>query len=107
MSVSKFQVFRSRNQLTPGAYKLPFWCGEDRPAGPNTDVPAKPVQTEGLGSDVRVVQSLEGGNCLGRHFWGSAYLPLLLLAQSCLVHRHHSAGGAANSMEKVLSNKTL
>lgn len=45
LSVSKFQVFRSRNQLTPGAYKLPFWCGEDRPAGPNTDVPAKPVQT--------------------------------------------------------------
>lgn len=33
----------------PGAYKLPFWCGEDRPAGPNADVPAKPIQTEVLG----------------------------------------------------------
>ena len=34
----------------PGANKLPFWCGEDRPAGLNADVPAKPVQTEMLGS---------------------------------------------------------
>lgn len=33
----------------PGAYKLPFRCGEDRPVRPNADVPAKPVQTEGLG----------------------------------------------------------
>lgn len=103
----KFQVFRSRNQLTPGAYTLPFWCGEDRPAGRNTDVPAKPVQTEALGSAVRAVQSLEGGNCLGRRSWGSACLPLLLLAQGCLVYRHHGGGGAANSMEKVLSNRVL
>lgn len=34
----------------PAAYKLPFCCGEDRPAGPNADAPAKPVQTEVLGS---------------------------------------------------------
>ena len=34
----------------PRAYKLPFWCGEARPTGPNADVPAKPIQTEVLGS---------------------------------------------------------
>lgn len=34
----------------PGAYKLPFWCGDDRPTGPRADVPAEPGQTEVLGS---------------------------------------------------------
>lgn len=34
----------------PGAYRMPFWCGKDRPTGPNADVAAKPVQTEVLGS---------------------------------------------------------
>lgn len=41
----------------PGAYKLPFWCGKDRPVGPHTDMPAKPVQTEVL----RSAASLELG----------------------------------------------
>lgn len=34
----------------PGARKLPFWCGEDRPTGPNADAPARPIQMEVLGS---------------------------------------------------------
>lgn len=57
--------------------------------------------------DLLWVQSLEGGNCLGKHLWGSACLALLLLAQGSLVHRHYGGGGAANSMEKVLSNRVL
>lgn len=102
LSVSKFQVCRSRNQLTPGAYKLPFWCGEDRPAGPNTDVP---VQTEALGS----AGSPEPG---GRQLPGEAPVGHCLstttpFGSGLSIHRYHSGGGAANSMEKVLSNSVL
>lgn len=105
LSVSKFQVFRSRNQLTPGAHKLPFWCGEDRRAGPNTDVPAESVQTQALGC---AVSPGPGGRTgLGSHLWGTAGSPLALLAQGYLVRGHHSGGGAADSMEKVLSNRVL
>lgn len=87
----------------PGAYRMPFWCGKDRPTGPNADMPAKPVQTEVLGS---AASPELGGRQLPREaFWGSTGLPIPLLAQVCLVHRHRGGGEAANTMEKVLSNR--
>ena len=93
LSVSKFQVFRSRDQLMPGAYKVPFWCGKDRPAGPNTDMPANPVQTEVLGS-------AWGDTCgaaqVRRYsFWLRAVYSV----------GNHGGSEAADIMEKVLLNR--
>lgn len=52
----------------PGVYELPFWCGEDRPTGPNTDIPAKPFQTEELGSAASL--ELEGRQLSRKaHVW--------------------------------------
>lgn len=69
LSVSKFQVFRSRNQLTPGAHKLPFWCGEDRRAGPNTDVPACPNTGAGMCCESRAWGEDRLGEALVGHCW--------------------------------------